>query len=80
MRCTMGTACAPSYTDLFITQFEENIYTIKDMSLLYLRCIDNIFIKWKRAKNNQKHLLTGWIKNIKSLNFNTNVNRRKSHS
>ena len=50
------------------------------MSLLYLRFIDNIFIKWKRAKNNQKHLLTGWIKNIKSLNFNTKVNRRKSHS
>ena len=80
MGCTMGTACAPSCTDLFITQFEENIYTIKDMSLLYLRCIDNIFIKWERAKNNQKHLLTGSIKNIKSLNFNTNVNRRKSHS
>ena len=38
--------CVPSYANLFIAQFEEkHIYpNIKDMSLLYLRYNDYVFI------------------------------------
>ena len=48
----MGTVCAPSYANLFMAQFEEkHIHSyIKDMSLLYLRYIDDIFVIWKGTK------------------------------
>ena len=46
MGCAMGTACAPAYANLFMAQLEEkHIYPyIKDVCLLYLRHIDDIFI------------------------------------
>ena len=48
----MGTVCAPSYVNLFMSQFEEkHIYPyMKDMFLLYFRYTDEIFITWKRRK------------------------------
>ena len=48
----MGTVCAPSYVNLFMSQFEEkHIHPyIKDMFLLYFRYTDEIFIIWKRRK------------------------------
>ena len=38
MKCAMGTTCTPSYTNLFMTQFEEKCIesNIKNKSLLYL--------------------------------------------
>ena len=65
MGCAMGTVCAPSYANLFLTQFEyKHIYPyIKDMARLYLTYTDDIFIVWKGTKEqlifikelNQKH-------------------------
>ena len=48
----MGTVCVPSYTNLLMAQFEEkHIYLyIEEMSLLYLRYIDDVFIIWKGTK------------------------------
>ena len=48
----MGNVCTPSYANFFIAQFEEkHVYLyIKDMSLLYLRYIDDIFVIWKGTK------------------------------
>ena len=50
----MSTLCAPSYADLFMAQFEEkHIYPyVKDIALLYLRYIDDIFIIWEGTKKN----------------------------
>ena len=48
----MGNVYTPSYANFFIAQFEEkhiHLY-IKDMSLLYLRYIDDIFVIWKGTK------------------------------
>ena len=52
MRCAIGTVCASSYANLFMVKFEEKqIYPyIKDVYLLYLRYIDDIFIIWKGTK------------------------------
>ena len=52
MGCTIGTVCTPCYTNLFAKQFDEkHIYPyIKDVALLYLRYIDDIFIIWKGRK------------------------------
>lgn len=66
MGCAMGTICAPSYANIFMAKFEEKyIYPyIKELSLLYLRYTDDIFIIWKGSKEelikfinelNQKH-------------------------
>ena len=45
----MGTKCAPTYASLFMGLFEEThlIPKIKDLILLYIRYIDDIFFLWK---------------------------------
>ena len=52
MGCTIGIVCTPCYTNLFAKQYDEkHIYPyIKDVALLYLRYIDDIFIIWKGRK------------------------------
>ena len=54
--CAIDTVCAPSYANLFMAQFQENhIYPyIKDMCLLYLKYIDDIFIIWKGITKKKK--------------------------
>ena len=46
--CAMGTKCAPSYVNMFVGIFEEKfIYPLlNNMTRLYLRFIDDIFIIW----------------------------------
>ena len=48
----MGTIRAPSYANIFMVNFEaKHIYPyIKEMSLLYLRYVDDIFMIWKGTK------------------------------
>ena len=48
----MGTVCALSYANLFMAQFEEkDIYPyIKDMALLHLKYINDIYIFLERNK------------------------------
>ena len=64
--CAMGTTCAPSYANIFMSEFEEKcIYPlIKNKSVIYLHYIDNIFMVWIKSKSklrkfmneiNQKH-------------------------
>ena len=47
MGCAMGAICAPSYRNIVMASFEaKHIYPyIKEMYLLYLRYIDNIYGK-----------------------------------
>ena len=49
----MGTICAPSYVNIFMSEFEEKyIYPlIKNISVIYLRYIDNIFTVWIKSEN-----------------------------
>ena len=44
--CAMGTICAPSYANIFMSEFEEkHIYPlIKNKSVIYLRYIDDVFM------------------------------------
>ena len=48
----MGRICAPSYAKIFMANFEAKHICpyIKEMSLLYLRYIDDIFMIWKGTK------------------------------
>ena len=62
----MGTICAPSYANMFMSEFEvKYIYPlIKNKYLIYLRYIDDIFMVWIKSESelrkfmneiNQKH-------------------------
>ena len=62
----MGTICAPSYANIFMSEFEEKfIYPLtKIKSVIYLPYIDDIFMVWNKPKSelrkfmneiNQKH-------------------------
>ena len=46
---SMGTKCAPTYATLFMGKFEEThiLPRIRDLVLLYVRFIDDIFFLWK---------------------------------
>ena len=50
--CAMGTACAPSYANIFMARFEQkHIYPfIKGKVDFYLRYIDDVFFIWKRYR------------------------------
>ena len=52
MGCAMGRVCAPAYANIFMDQFEkQHIYPyIKNKSILYLQCIDDIFMIWTGTK------------------------------
>ena len=51
--CAMGTICAPSYANIFMSEFEEkHIYPlIKNKSVIYLRYIDDIFMVWIKSES-----------------------------
>ena len=51
--CAMGTICAPTYANTFISEFKERyIYPlIKSKSSSYLRFIDNIFMILNKSEN-----------------------------
>ena len=50
--CAMGTICAPSYVNIFMSKFEEKyIYPlIKEKSVLCWHYINNIFIVWIKSE------------------------------
>ena len=49
---SMGTKCAPTYVTLFMGKFEEThiLPRIREMILLYIRFIDDIFFLWKGSE------------------------------
>ena len=49
----MGTICAPSYVNIFMSEFEEKYIfpLIKNISVIYLRYIDNIFMIRIKSEN-----------------------------
>ena len=48
----MGTACAPSYTNILMGWFEEKFIfpLLTNLSDFYLRFIDDIFLIWNGTK------------------------------
>ena len=70
--CAMGTISAPSYANIFMSEFEEKyIYPlIKNKSIIYLRYIDETFMVWIKSESklsqfmneiNQKHQTWSYI-------------------
>ena len=71
----MGTVCAPSYANLFMAP----VY-LKDMSLSYLRYIDDIFIIWKGTKEQLITFINELNEKYKTIRSESEIHRRKSHS
>ena len=79
---TMGCAmaiCAPSYASIFIARFEaKHIYPhVKEMSLLYLRYIDNIFMIWNGTKAELMTFIKELNEQHKTIKFDVQVSPRK---
>ena len=51
--CAMVTKCGPSYANIFMVWFMENLIflLLTNLSNFYPRFIDNIFLTWNGAKN-----------------------------
>ena len=70
----MGTVCTASCANIFLTQFEKkknkHIHPyIKDMALLYLRYIDDIFIIWNGTKEQLITFVNKLNKKHKTIKF-----------
>ena len=55
----MGTICAPSYANTFMSEFEEkHIYPlIKNKSVIYLRYVDDIFMVWIKSEKELRYFM-----------------------
>ena len=82
MSCAMGTISAPSYENIFLANFEaKHIYPhIKEMALLYLRYIDDIFMTWKGPKLDLITFIKELMKNAKLSNLTFKFYQEKLHS
>ena len=71
MGCAIGTICAPYYANIFMENFEgEHIYPyIKEMYLLYLRYVDDIFMTWKGTKAESMLFIKVLNKKHKTIKF-----------
>ena len=80
MGCTMGTICAPSYANIFMANFEaKHIYPyIKEMSFLYLRYIDDIFMIWKDIKVELMTFIKKLNEKHKTIKFDFQISPRKT--
>ena len=69
--CAMGTICAPSYANIFMSEFEEkHIYPlIKNKSVIYLRYIDDIFMVWIKSESELRHFMNEINQKHQSIKF-----------
>ena len=69
--CAMGTICAPSYANIFMSEFEEkHIYPlIKNKSVIYLRYIDDIFMVWIKSESELRHFMNKINQKHQSIKF-----------
>ena len=69
--CAMETICAPSYVNLFMSEFEEkHIYPlIKNKSVIYLCYIDDIFMVWIKSESELRHFMNKINQKHQSINF-----------
>ena len=67
----MGTICAPSYANIFMSVFEEkHIYPlIKNKSVIYLRYIDDIFMVWIKSESELRHFMNEINQKHQSIKF-----------
>ena len=76
--CAMGTICAPSYANIFMSEFEEkHIYPlIKNKSVIYLCYIGNIFMVWIKSESELRHFMNEINQKISQSNLILNSQKK----
>ena len=69
--CAMGTICAPSYANIFMSEFEEKYICplIKNKSVIYLRYVGNIFTVWSKSESELRKFLNEINQKHQSIKF-----------
>ena len=67
----MGTICATSYANIFMSEFEEkHIYPlIINKSVIYLRYTDDIFMIWIKSESELRHFMNKMNQKHQSIKF-----------
>ena len=78
--CAMGTMCAPTCANIFMSECEEKyIYPlIKNKSSSYLLFIDDIFMKWTKSENELKSFINEMNKKHHSIKFDFKFSKEKT--
>ena len=69
--CAMRTICAPSYANIFMSEFEEKyIYSlIKSKFVIYLSYIDDIFMVWIKSESELRQFMNEINQKHQSIKF-----------
>ena len=80
MGCTMGTISAQSYANIFMANFEQKyIYPfLKEMSMLYLRYISDVFMIWNGTKAELMTFIKELNEKHKTIKFDFQISPRKT--
>ena len=77
--CAMRTICVPTYVNIFMVEFEEK-YTypfIKQISMLCLRFVDDIFMICIKSENELKNLMKDLNTKHPSIRFDFKYSKEK---
>ena len=76
---SMGTICAPTYANTFMSEFEERYIDplIKIKSSSYVRFIDDIFMVWTKSENELKSFINERNKKHHSIKFDFKFSKEK---
>ena len=76
--CAMGTICAPPFANIFMGKFEETfIYPyIQNLSILYLRYIDDLFLIWTGTKQQFEDFISNLNDQHPSIKFSHKISKK----
>ena len=77
--CAIGTICAPSYANIFMSEFEENhmYLLIKNKSAIHLRYIDDIFMVWIISESELGHFMDEINQKYQSIKFDFKFSKER---
>ena len=73
----MGNICAPSYANIFMSEFEEKYINppIKHKSVIYLRYINDIFMVWIKSESELRKFINERNQKHPSIKFDFNFSK-----
>ena len=73
----MGNICAPSYANIFMSEFEEKYINppIKHKFVIYLRYINDIFMVWIKSESELRKFINERNQKHPSIKFDFNFSK-----
>ena len=74
----MGTICAPPFANIFMGKFEETFINpyIQNLSILYLRYIDDLFLIWAGTKQQLEDFISNLNDQHPSITFSHKISKK----